>query len=104
MKLSIFGSGYVGLVTATCFAEMGHKVICCDIDDQKINDLKEGHVGIYEPRLTNLVKKNLKSNNLSFSSEIEKTLKFSNFRFVCVGTPENKDGSANLNYVFALVD
>lgn len=104
MKLSIFGSGYVGLVTATCFAEMGHKVICCDVDDQKISDLKQGLVGIYEPRLTNLVKKNLKSKNLSFSSDIAKALQFSNFRYICVGTPENKDGSANLSYVFGLVD
>ena len=104
MKLSIFGSGYVGLVTATCFAEIGHKVVCCDIDNQKINNLKEGLVDIYEPKLTNLVKKNLKSKNLSFSSDIEKALQFSNFRYICVGTPENKDGSANLSYVFGLVD
>jgi UDPglucose 6-dehydrogenase len=104
MKLSIFGSGYVGLVTATCFAEMGHKVVCCDINNEKIKGLKKGHVDIYEPGLTNLVRKNIQSNNLSFSSDIGKGLKFSNFRYVCVGTPENKDGSANLSYVFALVD
>jgi UDPglucose 6-dehydrogenase len=104
MKLSIFGSGYVGLVAATCFAEMGHKVICCDIDDQKIQDLNKGHVDIYEPNLTGLVKKNLKSNNLIFSSNLLKVLQFSNFRYVCVGTPENKDGSANLSQVYALID
>ena len=79
MKLSIFGSGYVGLVTATCFAEMGHKVVCCDINNEKIKGLKQGHVDIYEPGLTNLVRKNIQSNNLSFSSDIVKGLKFSNF-------------------------
>lgn len=104
MKISVYGSGYVGLVTATCFAEMGHQVLCCDIDEKKIQDLNNHKISIYEPKLSKLVQKNLHSNHLSFSSNQNDAAQFSSMIFVCVGTPENEDGSANLSYVFNLID
>ncbi|MDB9770290.1 UDP-glucose/GDP-mannose dehydrogenase family protein [Gammaproteobacteria bacterium] len=104
MKISVFGSGYVGLVTAACFAEMDHQILCCDIDAKKIQDLNNHKISIYEPRLSRLVQKNLDSKHLSFSSNQKDAAQFSSMIFVCVGTPENKDGSANLSYVYELID
>ena len=89
MKISVFGSGYVGLVTAACFAEMDHQILCCDIDAKKIQDLNNHKISIYEPRLSRLVQKNLDSKHLSFSSNQKDAAQFSSMIFVCVGTPEN---------------
>ncbi len=101
MKLCIIGTGYVGLVSGVCFSDMGNNVICVDKDERKINNLKKGIVPIYEPGLDELVKKNLKNKRLSFSSDLNKSIKKSDIIFICVGTPTKKNSSAaDLTYVF----
>lgn len=101
MKLCMIGTGYVGLVSGVCFSDMGNNVICVDKDERKINNLKKGIVPIYEPGLDELVKKNLKNKRLSFSSDLNKSIKKSDIIFICVGTPTKKNSSAaDLTYVF----
>ena len=102
MKLTMIGSGYVGLVSGACFAEMGNRVACIDIDAQKIENLKKGVVPIYEPGLEILISENVKKNNLSFSSQLEDGLKDSDLVFIAVGTPMGADGSADLKYVLSV--
>ena len=102
MNLTLIGSGYVGLVSGTCFAEMGNKVICVDIDKIKINGLKKGVIPIYEPGLQDLVENNLKKRTLSFNSDLGKSIKNSEIVFIAVGTPMGKDGSADLKYVLSV--
>jgi UDPglucose 6-dehydrogenase len=102
MKLTMIGSGYVGLVSGACFAEMGNQVACIDIDAQKIENLKKGIVPIYEPGLEHLILENVKKNNLSFSSKLEDGLKDSDLVFIAVGTPMGTDGSADLKYVLSV--
>ena len=99
MKVGIVGSGYVGLVAAACFAEMGNNVFCVDIDDEKINKLKRGKIPIYEPGLADLVIENQKKNNLTFTTNINDVLVVSEVLFIAVGTPMGDDGSADLKYV-----
>ena len=99
MKLSMVGTGYVGLVTGTCFAEMGNSVICVDIDEKKIEALKEGIVPIYEPGLETMVKENYARGTLSFTTDIREALEKSDVIFIAVGTPQGEDGSADLQYV-----
>ncbi len=101
MKLTIVGTGYVGLVTGACFSEMGNKVYCIDIDDGKVDDLKKGIIPIYEPGLEDMVSKNGNNGNLFFSTKLEDGLKDSNICFIAVGTPMGEDGSADLQYVLA---
>lgn len=101
MKLTIIGTGYVGLVTGTCFAEMGNKVYCVDIDEKKIEDLKNNIMPIYEPNLETLVRENQEKHDLIFTTNLKKALDDSNIIFLAVGTPMNEDKSANLDYVFA---
>jgi UDPglucose 6-dehydrogenase len=101
MKLTIVGTGYVGLVTGACFSEMGNKVYCIDIDDGKVEDLKKGIIPIYEPGLKDLVSKNCKNGNLFFSTQLEDGLKNSSICFIAVGTPMGEDGSADMQYVLA---
>lgn len=96
MNINIIGAGYVGLVTASCFAHSGHKVKCYDIDKEKINLLKKGKTNIYEPQLESLLKENLENNRLSFSDNLYDICIFSNIFFICVGTPPRGSGEANL--------
>lgn len=99
MKIVIVGTGYVGLVSGSCFSEMGAKVTCVDIDKNKIETLKKGILPIYEPGLSEIVTKNFKEGRLSFTTDIAKALKGASLVFCCVGTPPDKDGNANLQYV-----
>ena len=102
MNITVVGSGYVGLVTGTCFAEMGNKVTCIDIDQHKINKLKEGIIPIYEPGLEDMVVNNVKSGDLTFSTNLEDGLENSKVVFIAVGTPMGEDGSADLQYVLSV--
>lgn len=102
MKITIYGSGYVGLVTGTCLAEVGNDVLCIDIDKQKIDNLNKGLLPIYEPGLEDLVKKNVAAKRLSFSTDTQKGINHGLFQFIAVGTPPDEDGSADLQYVLAV--
>ena len=99
MKIGIIGSGYVGLVAGACFAEMGNSVICVDIQEKRVSELKKGIVPIYEPGLNILIKENFKKNNIDFTTDINYCLNNSNIIFIAVGTPMGEDGSADLKYV-----
>ncbi len=99
MKITIFGTGYVGLVTGTCFAEMGNNVLCVDTDKSKISAIRNGECPIYERGLEELLFRNIDQKRLSFSSSTDIALKHSNIYFIAVGTPQKDDGSANLEYV-----
>ncbi len=99
MKITIIGTGYVGLVTGTCFAETGVETVCVDVDKEKIRLLKEGKVPIYEPGLEPLLQKNLSTGRLSFTTELRDGLKDSEVVFIAVGTPPGEDGSADLRHV-----
>lgn len=99
MNLTVIGTGYVGLVSGTCFAEMGNTVTCIDIDDKKINNLKKGIIPIYEPGLEAMVSRNVESKTLDFSTNLAKYLKKCDIAFIAVGTPMGDDGSADLQYV-----
>ena len=99
MKIGVIGSGYVGLVAAACFSEMGNTVICVDIDENKIESLKKGIIPIYEPGLDSLVINNSSKGRLIFSTDINDVLSISEVVFIAVGTPMGDDGSADLQYV-----
>ena len=101
MKLCMIGTGYVGLVSGVCFADLGNNVICVDKDLKKIDLLSRGKIPIYEPGLTELVNKNHKNKRLKFSSDLKKSIKDSDIIFICVGTPTKKGGSsADLSQIF----
>ncbi len=102
MNITVIGSGYVGLVSGTCFSEMGNKVTCVDIDPIKIEKLNKGIIPIFEPGLDQMVLKNVKNKNLFFTTELDKALKDSEIAFIAVGTPMGADGSADLQYVLAV--
>lgn len=102
MKITIIGTGYVGLVTGTCFAETGVETVCVDVDKEKIRLLKEGKVPIYEPGLEPLMQKNLSTGRLSFTTELRDGLKDSEVVFIAVGTPPGEDGSADLRHVVSV--
>jgi UDPglucose 6-dehydrogenase len=104
MNLAIIGTGYVGLVTGTCFAEKGNNVICVDNDSKKLEILNKGKVPIYEPGLEDLVIKNLKSKNLSFTSDLEFAIKNSDIIFFCLPTPTLEDGTSDTKYVFEVAE
>ena len=99
MKLAIIGTGYVGLVTGACFAEMGNEVICVDANVSKVEALEQGHIPIYEPGLEDYVKRNVKDNRLSFTTDLAAAVQESLICFIAVGTPQDKDGSADLSMV-----
>ena len=99
MRITVIGTGYVGLVTGTCFSEMGNKVFCIDIDDVKIECLKKGIIPIYEPGLEELVIRNQSTGDLIFTNNLKEGLANSDICFIAVGTPMGEDGSANLQHV-----
>lgn len=100
MKITVIGTGYVGLVSGTCFAEMGIDVTCVDVDAAKIDALRRGVVPIYEPGLDELIRKNMECGRLHFSTSLPDSLRDSEVIFIAVGTPAREDGSADLHYVF----
>ena len=102
MNISVIGTGYVGLVTGTCFAEMGNNVICVDIDEKKVEDLKKGIIPIYEPGLEKMVLKNHEVGTLNFTTDLKSALDATDICFIAVGTPMGEDGSADLQYVLAV--
>lgn len=102
MRLTIFGSGYVGLVTGACMAEMGNHVVCYDIDEEKIARLKAGDIPIYEPGLDAYIERNVESGRLEFTTDAEKAVSHGLFQFISVGTPPDEDGSADLKHVLAV--
>lgn len=101
MKITVIGTGYVGLVTGTCLAEMGNHVMCLDVDPRKIAILKAGGIPIYEPGLEDMVRRNVAAGRLSFTTDIEESVAFGTIQFIAVGTPPDEDGSADLQYVVA---
>jgi UDPglucose 6-dehydrogenase len=104
MKVVVVGTGYVGLVTGTCLAEVGIDVICVDIDIEKVENLKKGIIPIYEPGLEPLVVKNLKNQRLRFSSTLKDCIDGADVIFIAVGTPPGEDGSADLKYVIGVAE
>ena len=102
MRLTIFGSGYVGLVTGACMAETGNHVVCVDIDEDKIKRLNAGEVPIYEPGLDDYLQRNRESGRLEFTTDVAKGVNHGLFQFVAVGTPPDEDGSADLQHVLAV--
>jgi UDPglucose 6-dehydrogenase len=102
MKLAIVGAGYVGLVTAACFAEMGNEVMCVDADGAKIDGLKQGRIPIYEPGLEDFVRRNLAEKRLYFTTDLASAVQKSLIIFIAVGTPQDRDGSADLSAVLAV--
>ena len=102
MKVAIVGSGYVGLVTGTCFSEVGIDVVCVDIDQRKIENLNKGIVPIFEPGLEEMLLRNMKKGRLSFTTSISEALSDTEVLFIAVGTPPDEDGSADLKYVTAV--
>lgn len=102
MKISVIGTGYVGLVTGTCLAETGNEVLCIDIDENKVKQMQQGVVPIYEPHLDVLFDRNIKSNRLRFSTSLEEGLNHGEIIFLALPTPEDEDGSADLSYVLGV--
>ncbi len=98
-KICVIGTGYVGLVTGTCFADMGHRVTCLDIDKNRISQLNNGVMPIYEPGLQQIVQQNVAAGRLDFTTEYPKALEETEFAFIAVGTPSNENGEADMQYV-----
>ena len=101
MKVTVVGTGYVGLVSGTCLAELGNDVVCLDVDASKIKVLQEGGIPIYEPGLQDLVRRNVAAGRLQFTTDVEKAVHHGTIQFIAVGTPPDEDGSADLQYVVA---
>ncbi|MFY7735142.1 MAG: UDP-glucose dehydrogenase family protein [Bacteroidia bacterium] len=102
MKIAVIGTGYVGLVTGTCFSEVGIDVVCIDVDQKKIDNLKKGIMPIYEPGLEEMVLRNVEKGRLQFSTNLSESIKGCDVAFIAVGTPPGEDGSADLKYVLAV--
>src|SRR5919199_70664 len=99
MRIAIIGTGYVGLVAGTCFADSGNDVVCVDIDQAKISALRRGEIPIYEPGLADLVATNLRQQRLAFTTDITEAVQGAQVVFIAVGTPEGETGDADLRYV-----
>ena len=104
MKIAVVGTGYVGLVTGTCFAETGNDVICVDIDAGKVKKLSNGQITIYEPGLEKLFIRNLKEERLRFTTSLEEGIKDAEIIFLALPTPPGEDGSADLKYILGVSD
>jgi UDPglucose 6-dehydrogenase len=104
MKVAIFGSGYVGLVTGACLAEVGNDVVCMDVDAEKIRTLQNGELPIYEPGLDGTIKENVSAGRLQFTTDAAEAVAHGLFQFIAVGTPPDEDGSADLKYVLAVAE
>lgn len=104
MRINLFGAGYVGLVTAACLAEHGNKVLCTDVDQEKVKHLQAGKCPIHEPDLPALLEKNLRAGRLNFSTDPYKGVEHGFYQFITVGTPQDEDGSADLTYVLEVAE
>jgi len=104
MKIAVIGTGYVGLVTGTCFAETGNQVTCVDIDEAKIKNLKDGIIPIYEPGLETLFERNIKQGRLSFTTSLQEGIEGAEIIFLALPTPPGEDGSADLKYILGVAD
>ena len=102
MKISVIGTGYVGLITGTCLAEVGNNVICVDVDSDKIKKLSNGEPTIYETGLKTLLKRNIQENRLSFTTNTNFAIKNSDIVFLALPTPPGEDGSADLSYILSV--
>ena len=102
MQLTIVGTGYVGLVSGTCFADTGNDVVCLDVDEQKIEMMRRGESPIYEPGLSDLLRRNIAAGRLTFTSDAEEAYREADFIFICVGTPSDDEGRADLQYVLGV--
>ncbi len=100
MNVAVVGSGYVGLVSGACLANLGHRVLCCDVDEKKISQLNRGEIPFYEPGLRELVRENLEKKRLTFTADAKQAVEFGTVILNCVGTPGKEDGSANLDFIF----
>ena len=101
MKVTVIGTGYVGLVTGACLAEVGNEVFCLDLDQLKIEQLEAGRIPIYEPGLEEIVRRNHAAGRLIFSTDIAASVRHGEIQFIAVGTPPGEDGSAELSHVLA---
>ncbi|RLS52029.1 MAG: UDP-glucose/GDP-mannose dehydrogenase family protein [Planctomycetota bacterium] len=104
MRIVMIGTGYVGLVTGTCFADSGNDVVCVDIDQKKVERLQKGDIPIYEPGLSEMVTRNVAQGRLKFTTQVAECVPTANCVFLAVGTPQSEDGSADLKYLFSAVD
>ena len=96
MRIAVVGTGYVGLVAGTCFAETGHLVTCVDVDEEKVRTLRKGETPIYEPGLEELLARNLQAERISFTTELRTAVRAAEVVFIAVGTPQGDDGNADL--------
>jgi UDPglucose 6-dehydrogenase len=104
MNVTVIGAGYVGLVSAVCFADLGHNVVCLDVDAQKIEKLHRGEVPIYEPGLSSLIERNVAAKRLQFTLDMAQAVNHAQLQFIAVGTPPDEDGAADLQYVLQVAD
>src|SRR5690606_17199083 len=104
MKIAVVGTGYVGLVTGTCFSETGNTVTCIDIDERKVEKLRSGKITIYEPGLEQLFERNIKQERLFFTTSLEEGIKDARVIFLALPTPPGEDGSADLKYILKVAD
>ena len=104
MNIAVVGTGYVGLVTGTCLAETGNNVICVDIDEKKVDQLRNGQIPIYEPHLDNLFQRNIKQERLSFTTNLNDAINEAKLIFLALPTPPGEDGSADLSYVLGVAN
>ncbi|WP_309625555.1 nucleotide sugar dehydrogenase, partial [Methylibium sp.] len=104
MKITVVGTGYVGLVTGACLAEMGNHVLCLDVDTDKIAALRQGVIPIYEPNLEDMVRRNAAAQRLEFTTDTDRAVAHGTLQFIAVGTPPDEDGSADLRHVIAAAE